>query len=761
MRRLLSLFPLLLLAPAAHAVVVRGKITSAVGVPLAHVRVQLIQGQRSVASALSLPDGTYEIRTAYSGRFLLLVAPPGANFSPQIGAPFYGGRADLLNLDIALNNAGITPQVSSQLTLTPDPLEELSSPVAQLAADQFLTHVNPSLELADTTNAFILQQGQVGAPATVYLRGAPPQTLLTTVDSVTANPFGGALNLSRLSTTGISAFSPEPALELTPTANPLFLTGASGGVLTVAPARGEALSPVLTYTGDGGNQGAYRNEGVASWAHERFDLLGAFSRFNINNATPAAPFHLTTWAANVGYQISAGTSLRFAGRYDTAASALNTPYSFFLVNPQGRDASQNLFASATFETHTAGKWHNLARFGMLRTRAQTFDYQTPLVGQSVTITGANGFSATGTAAFHPLPSREDNINGRNEATYQTDYSIASYLAIAGEFHFQNENTANILPPGAFAVNKRTLGLNHYAGAVSLQGELHHRFFYQASGFLDHSPIYGITGTPRLGLTYVPVRPGTRKFRGTTLHATAATGTREPSLFELAAVTTNLQLPRSRTFDASVSQNILGQKLVLRGTYFHSQFSHEFEALDYSSVASQPVLSQTLALRAQGAESDLRYQPFHRVLLEAGYTYLAALTEQSAAPALFNPSLPTLAIGGLTALAGQRPFHRPPHSGFFLAEYSGNRLNASFKGAFASKSDSSTELLSTPALLLPNRNLSPGYVSMDANLSMRVSKHFTAFTQLSNLADNRHMAPLGFETTPFLVRAGLRIRIGGE
>ena len=746
------------LGPFANAVVVRGRVTSALGVPLSNVRVQLIQGKRSVADALSGPDGTYEIRTAYSGRFLLLSAPSGiaARFAPQIGEPFYGGRADLLTMDIALNSSGITPQISSQATLFVTPNRELATPPAQIAADQLLTHATTLPELTPIAGSFLVQQGQIGNPAYVYLRGAPPQTLLATINNVTANPLGSAANLAYLSTTGLAQFTPDAAVEITPDANPLYLVGAASGVISAHEARAQATAPTLVYTGDAGNQSTYRNEAVASWARGRFDMLGAFSRFNISDPYPWSPFHLTTFASNLGYHISAGTSVRFNGRYDTGASAPVSPYLFYGISPQGRNASQNFFASSTFETRTTANWHNLLRYGMMRARAQATDTYTPAFGAPVTIYGANGSTASGIAAFAPLPSRQDGVTNRDEATYQTDYPISHSIALAGEFRYQHERAADMLPG-----IKRSLGLSHYAGALGIQGEFKHRLFYQASGFLDHSPVFGLTGSPRLGLAYVPVRPGERLFHGTTLHATAATGSRELSLLELAATPAGRELPRSRTFDVSVMQNILGPKLILRGTYFHGQYTHEFEPLRLSSIASEPVISQTLALRTQGFESNIRYQPLRRLLFEGGYTYLAALTERSAATAYVNPNMPDAPIGGLTALVGQRPFHRPPHTGFVLAEYVGTRFNASIKAALAAKSDDSTGLLQTPTLLLPNRNLSPGYASVDAHLSMVLTRHFTAFTQLSNLANDRHIAPIGFESNPFLIRAGLRIRIGGE
>lgn len=742
----------------AHAVIVRGKVTSPLGVPLPGARVQLIQGQRSIGDAISGPDGAYEIRTAAAGRFLLLTAPSVLvrGYAPQIGQPFYGSRTDQITIDVALNYAGITPRTSSQPTGLPTPAAELAAPPTQIAADVFLTQAGVVPELSPHPVAIVVEAGQAGAPAYLLLRGAPPQTILTTVDGVTANPLGGAVNLSTLAATGFSALSPAPAVEFTPTANPLHLTGAEGGLVGFAPAPASSLRPLLTYTGDAGTFGALRNEAVASWAHQRFELLGALSRFDIANATPAGPFHLISLTSDDAYHISAGTSIRGVARYDESVAALPSPFDFFGVNPDGKIADQNLFASATFETRSTNDWHNLLRYGMARERGQTYDFFTPATGLPAIIYGANGTSATGVAAFDPLPAREDAVTNRDEATYQTDYRVKQWLALFGEARFQDERAADRVPG-----QKDTLERTHLSAALGFQGDIHHRVFYETSGFVDHTQKLGWTGAPRLGLTYAPVRPGTRKFRGTALHLTLATGTREPSLLEQAANQAALQTPRSRTLDASVDQTVLAQKLSLRATYFHSQFAHEFEPVGLTELASHPLLSQTLALRTQGFESELRYEPFQRVLLDGGYSYLASYTEQSAEPTIVNPLYPSVRIGALSALAGQRPFNRPPQSGFFLAEYSGPKLNASIRGKLVSRSDGSTGLLQTPGLLLPNRNLSPSYAALDASVSLVVTRHVTAFTQMTNLTDNRHIAPIGYLSTPFLIRTGLRIRLGGE
>jgi iron complex outermembrane receptor protein/vitamin B12 transporter len=207
----------------------------------------------------------------------------------------------------------------------------------------------------------------------------------------------------------------------------------------------------------------------------------------------------------------------------------------------------------------------------------------------------------------------------------------------------------------------------------------------------------------------------------------------------------------------VDQNILPKKLEFRASYFHGQYAHETEVLALAPVK----LSNALGYRAQGVEAEMRYNPAPRLLLAGGYTYLSAVVEQSAAQAVFNPNLPGVSIGATTALAGARPFGRAPNSGFLAAEYSGAKLAASLKATFAGKSDGTTGLLLNPTMLLPNRDLSPGYGAVDASVSYNLTHALTVFSQLTNLLDDRHIAPIGYLSTPFGARVGVRIRIGRE
>jgi len=359
--------------------------------------------------------------------------------------------------------------------------------------------------------------------------------------------------------------------------------------------------------------------------------------------------------------------------------------------------------------------------------------------------------------------------------------------------------------GPFGSNDQ-LQRTNFQYTLQFQGDIKNRFFYSAGGAIEKNHLYGIAGTPRIGLAYVPMRPGTRVFRGTRLRVNVATGVQEPSLateFEslykllqesgdtadIAAFKVGPLGPeRSRTLDIGIDQNILGQKLIFKGGYFHNQFSHQLEFVEKGDLKTYFGIVPTgypsffgadlnsLAFRAQGVESELQYQPFSHFFLRGGYTFLDTVVSQSFASdatkarggvPTTNPNLPGIPIGSTSPLVGARVFRRPPHTGFFAVQYSGSNFSAAFKGALASRADDSTFLggldttLSGNTLLLPNRDLDHGFAKIDANFVYRANNHVSVFTQFDNLLSQQHIGPIGYPSLPFTFRTGLKIRIGGE
>jgi iron complex outermembrane receptor protein/vitamin B12 transporter len=423
----------------------------------------------------------------------------------------------------------------------------------------------------------------------------------------------------------------------------------------------------------------------------------------------------------------------------------------------------------------------------------------------VTIRGANGYSAAGQVQLFS-GNDYDQANYRDQLYYQSDYSPSRHFMGLFGFRFDRERGSfnDYLPAYSYSEHEK-VERGNYEYNLQFQGEFFDRLFYSAGGALEKNHLYGIAGTPKLGLTYVPVRSSAGKFHGTRLRANAATGVQEPSLSlqfsslysELLAAGDTASIAkysvgpqgaeRSRTYDLGVDQNILGSKLVLKAGYFHNVFDRQIEGVSAAALkqyfglafpSNDSIYSaylNSLAFRAQGAEVELVWQPLPRLLVRGGYTNLSTRVVQSFASDAVkanqgtpttNPNLPGIAIGSLGPLVGARPFRRAPNTGYFDVQYTHAKLAVAFKGALASRSDDSTflggdDLNGKNTLLLPNRDLDFGYVKLDASLSYALKHGVTYFGQMDNMLNNQHIGPIGYPGLPLTFRTGLKLRLGGQ
>ena len=84
-----------------------------------------------------------------------------------------------------------------------------------------------------------------------------------------------------------------------------------------------------------------------------------------------------------------------------------------------------------------------------------------------------------------------------------------------------------------------------------------------------------------------------------------------------------------------------------------------------------------------------------------------------------------------------------------------------EGSSVGRADDSTFTVQTPGLLLPNRNVDAGFTRLDLGFTYALLKHAVLFAQFTNLLNDQHIGPVGYPGVPFVVRVGLKLRIGGE
>jgi iron complex outermembrane receptor protein/vitamin B12 transporter len=809
--RLLSLAAILLATPA-RAVIVRGTVTNPLGAPIANARVQLIQGRQVAAFTVSGPDGAFEIRSTAPGRFVLLTS--AFAFTPSIGLPFYGARTAVVTRNVVMDPTTVIAPLGITATGVATSIQQLTTPITLIPQAIYATQLGIFNDLRQSPGINVVQTGQTGGPISLYVRGGSPDANKILIDNIPAETIGGRFDFSTIPTIALGG------VELNRGPNSaLYGTGAEASIAALSTQRGDALRPELNYTGDAGNFHTYRNEATLSGAFPKLDYLAAFSRFDTSNALPRDEYHATNSIANLGYSLFSNTETRFTLRNTDADTGLPGPHDIYGLSASAKQSDQDIYSGLTIENQLAGNWHNLARYGISRQREQVQQFSPVGIpfatlqpdglftlsyfGDLVTLRGANGYIATGQAAI--LAPTFDTVSNRDGLYYQSDYTFPHRIGLLVSFDYENERGRLLAPNAAANLQDRIIKRTNYLYTVQLQGDIKHRVFYSLGGGIEQNDLYGLAGTPRLGLAYAPVLPGRRIFRGTRLRANIATGVQEPdltadltSLYLRLAETGNqpaiaayhvtpIAPERSRTYDFGIDQNILRQKLILKAGYFHNQFNHQIETVDANGLTQyfgipQPIATQlpsaslnSLAYRTQGLELEVQYQPLTHLILHGGYTYLASLVEQSfAADAqaaangipTTNPDLPSIPIGALSPLVGSRPFRRPPDTGFFSADYTVSRLSVAIKGALASRSDDSTfQLGADPlhgnTLLLPNRNLDFGYAKLDLHGLFVLSNHITAFTQLDNLLSQQRTGPIGYTGLPFTIRAGLKIKIGGN
>ena len=788
----------------AHAVVVRGSVRDPLGRGISSARVQLVKGTEVVASAITLPDGSYEIRSTEEGRFLLIVS--AATFAAQVSDPFFGRQLDVLGRDLSLTISPIRQEVTITATGIPTPVQQISGSVALVPDRSLQTRVDLAQELRLQPGVSVVASGQYGGVTSMFVRGGNSDANKVMIDDVPANDVGGVFDLGPVSSTAVQALETHRGPD-----SLLYGTDARAGVVRFETPRGTAIRPVLTYSGDAGNLHTWRNEATLSGTYQKVDYFAAFSRFDSSNALANDRFHASTAAANFGYSLTGSTSLRGTVRSGVSAEGLPGPYDFQGLTQIGKQGDQDTYLSGVIDDTRRSGWHNAFRYIGARKREQSQQFAsvgTPdgfgdYYGRVVTIRGANGTSATGssTVGFDPFPTRYDLVSNRDGLDYRSDYRFNDHLAVLAGFRFQDERGAYRYP--VFGTNQQ-VGRSNFDYTLQAQGEVKHRVFYTLGGAVQRNSLYGTRGEPQLGLAAYLLRPRAGWFRGTKVRVNFSKGVQEPSLAtQLSSLrdaligagdtadVAKLGVQRigaqtSRTYEGGADQNIYGDRAVLHFTYFHSQFGN---GIEYVSVAQfNSLFKQNLpkalygfylnsqSYKAQGIEAEVQYQVARRLLARAGYTYLDATVERSlASDALnalgglptINPKYPRVAIGVTSPLVGQRPFRRAPQTGYFVLQYTGNKWNAAITGAMSSKSDDSTFIgtFSNAAfdnsLLLPNRNLAFGYAKLDANFTYQLRPSIAVFTQAENLLNQQHIGAFGYPGLPLTVRAGIKLRFPRE
>jgi iron complex outermembrane receptor protein/vitamin B12 transporter len=813
---LLALLAILVSSPA-FAASVRGTVTDATGARISGATVLLVQNGKSVGTSVSGADGNYEILTGTAGRFFLLTT---AKSFRQLETPvFYAKQLDTIERNIVLEPEWVRESIVVTATGTPTPQPQTSSATTVIGPLDLDLRTDLASTLPLMPGANVVQSGQRGSEASLFVRGGDSDGNMVLVDGVEAGDVGGRFDFGTLPATGV-----EQAEIYRGANSSLYGAGAVSGVVNMTTPRGTTPFPSFILRMDGGNLNTHHEEATVAGAKGKLDYLGMYSWLQTSNALPNDEHHMGAAAGNLGWQLNAKTQIRGTGHYNVAAVGLPNAWDFYQVADNGTQKDQDIYASGTIDNQTTDSFHNVVRYGLTRKREQSalwqmsgsgdFDAYGDSLGHMVTIRGANGTSATGQAVLdyaQTYPFEYHLVSNRDELNYQGDYRFTPHLSGLIGFQFEDERGAEVVP--SYGTNETTDRTNYdYLAAV--HGDFKGRFFYTLGGSLQHYSLFGVDTTPRAGFTYYALRPRTGKFSGTRVLFNFGDAVREPaltdefgSLYHLlvsngygsAAQQLHigpLEAPRGRMYDGGVEQAFLSDRILFRARYFHNEFGRQIEyvgahllpnlipglsdaekkqletALGFYYTDDYGLAVNTQAYRAQGIESTVEGGIGPAIFLRGGYTYLDAVVQHSfsgdneAVTDGYAPSYNGIPIGAITPLVGARPFRRPPHTGFVTGTYAHRGITGILNASFVSRSDDSTYLFYADAqggnsLLLPNRNLDHGYARIDVGGSYQTKPWLGFYGIAENLTDNQHMGPIGYPTLPFTIRSGMRFQWGRE
>ena len=792
-------------ANAQQGHMLRGVVKDPLGAFIGQAKVELLAGEKVVATTTSAPDGAYKLTVPASGRYRVQIS--AASFRVTVSEPvFLAGGADEQR-DWTVQTPMLTEEVTVTATGLPTPLAQSGEPITVLRSEDFPYSPEMQQPLRLVPGVQMTQAGQTGAVSSLFIRGGESNANKVVLDGIPLNDVGGVVNFGNIASVGIAQVE-----VLRQPNSALYGSDALAGVVSFTTARGTTALPLVTVAVDGGNYGFLRQEADLAGAHGRFDYFNAFARLNTTNSIAASAFHNATFAGNYGFAPDAKSNLRVSVRHLTTNGGSANAISLFGIADSADKKEQDTIVSATAERQTTVRWHNLVRYGHEALNSQFVQYVptgTPYssggylngyIGKQVTLTGANGYTVSGQGILQypgTYPSTSSSTARRDFAYGQTDYRINAHVVALGAFKYEAERGTSTYGSSVSTVDRR-----NQSYTIQLAGDTGSRLFYVLGSGIEKNDVFGSALTPRVSLAYYAVRPGTQSFlSGTKLHGSFGKGIKGPdvaqqngSLYGGFATQTDgaaliakyhvkpLGAEFSRNYDVGVEQQIGDGKAHVNATFFHNEYTNGIQYVPQGalvtlgfSAANDPQFQygayvNALAFRAMGAELEGEYKLTPRIFARAGYTYLDAVVQRSFSSDALYPSLntsfnfATVPIGAYAPLVGARPFRRAPHSGYFALSYARQRFSGQLSGTLVGQRDDSTFLSDKDygnSLLLPNRNLDGSYQRLELSADYRVTHRVTTYVNMQNLLNEKYAEAFGYPALPYNLRGGVKLTFGGE
>jgi vitamin B12 transporter len=779
---------------------IAGAVVDPLGAAIGGASVVLLHDGDEIGRATTNERGSFRFADVAQGRYQIRVDAPG--FEAQTTAPGFVGSGARVTVDVTLAIGPLQQDVLVTASASALPQSQLGAAVTVVDSEtlQALAKTDVLEAVRLVPGVQVVQTGQRGGTTSLFVRGGNANFNKVLIDGVPVDDIGGAFDFATLATTGVDR------VEILRDPNSvLYGTDALSSVISITTRRGTTRIPEVGLALDGGSFGTSRQAASIGGASGRLDYFSEFGRFDTQNDVPNNAYRNNTFNGRVGWVATHSTLLSATVRRTATAQGVPNAYNFYGIADDSSQTNRNTYIGVAAESQSTNRWRNTLRF-VSSDLNYHFINPSPTgqltagnyVGNPITITGANGTTATGRAILDfggAYPQPFDTSTTRRSVYGQTDYRVSANLDASAGARFEKET--GFSDSGTRTTTDRT----NVSSFVEVRGSLLDRAYVSGGLGVEHNAVFGVAVTPRVSAAFYARKPSSAAsaIGETKLTFNFGKGIKEPSisneqrsLYNLlnaspqgATLISTLSLSpigpeRSRSADVGVEQGLWAGRVRVRASFFDNQFDDLIEFVSKSALPQVGVSAAAAAATASGAsvnsssywarglETSVEAKVGRELTVVAAYTYLDAVVTKSFAsgalkPAI-NPAYPSIPIGAFAPLVGGRPFRRAPNSGSVMATYARSKAQASIAGYFVGRQDASTFLTDAAAgnsLLLPNHDLAAGYEKVDASASYLLHRRVRLYLSAENVLNERYEAALGYPALPRAFRAGLSVTLGGD
>lgn len=592
--------------------------------------------------------------------------------------------------------------------------------------------------IRETPGLHVSRYGRPGSLTQIYTRGGQRTGALVIIDGVPINDPGGEVNLAGLGTTGLDRIEvvrgPESAL---------FGAEASSGVIQLFTARGdpERTLPRGSISYERGSFATDRwTASLAGGTGSRADYALAAEQLHTTGEYANDWFRNTTGTANAGARLTEATSVRGVVRAFDAYAGVPNQVAYGIHDLDAREATRDYAAGfhlddvrgRRFIQRVSASYHrswdlftDSLNDGPFNAAALVRDVNggvylerlgggpvlpgTRLVEKSVTLWGWTPYLS---------------LSSRKSAGYQGTVTHSGGAAVFGyEFERQRGD-----------ITGRDVARDNHGLFLHEQRAVAGRLFLSGGLRVERSSAFGAKIAPRGAASFL-LSPSTSVRFG------AGAGITEPSLLQNYANdpyytgNTDLRPEKTTNFEAGIAREWFSRRLQTEVTAFSNSFRDliVFHPMPWPEPATWRNID---ASRARGIEASARARLPRAISIAGQYTRLWTRITES--------SVPDSPFTGL----GRELARRPGNSGAVSVSIAPRRWSLDTGAVFVGERQDSDTVFGI------TRN--PGYQSVYASGSVRLSRNFTPYVRVENLLNQRYQEVLGYPAQSRAVYGGLRL-----